>query len=75
MRLVKDSSPGGRAVRVVCIGTEHGAIDATRRYRRGPMFTLAEGYADLDGEPFKAYYCDDCAEAMFKERPEMRPEA
>lgn len=60
MRLVKDSNPGAHAVRVVCRGKNHHVVDAERRFPRGPMFTLAEGYADLDGEAFIAYYCDDC---------------
>ena len=61
MRLVKDESPGAFAVRVQCIHPEHARINAARRYPRpGRWFTLAEGYSDLDGEPFVAYYCDDC---------------
>lgn len=49
MRLVKDNSPGGHAVRVLCC-------------ERSTMFTLAEGYADLDGEAFVAYYCPTCVQ-------------
>lgn len=58
MRLVKDTSPGAYAVMVVCIGPRHDEIKS--KYRTGRMFTLAEGYADLDGEPFVAYYCTEC---------------
>lgn len=54
MRLVKDRNPGAFAVQVVCVGHEH---------MGKPMFTLAEGYADLDGRAFVDYYCDRCVAA------------
>jgi len=60
MRLVKDTNPGAHAVRVVCVGSCHKEIDERRRWPRGSMFTLAEGYSDLDGQPYVDYYCDDC---------------
>jgi hypothetical protein len=63
MRLVKDTNHGAFAVRVVCVGPNHAAIDQQRRFPRGSMFTLAEGYADLDGKAFVDYYCDDCVAA------------
>ena len=63
MRLVKDGNPGAHAVRVVCVGSNHQSVDAVRRWPRGSMFPLAEGYADLDGKAFHAYYCDDCVAA------------
>ena len=53
MRLVQDNSPGGHAVRVVCCECS-------------TMFTLAEGYADLDGEAFVAYYCPRCVAKYLK---------
>ena len=33
-------------------------------YRCGARSLLKETYADLDGEPFRAYYCSDCAGTM-----------
>ena len=60
MRLVKDTNPGAYAVQVRCIGPHHHELN-TRAHSR--MFTLAEGYADLDGKAFEAYYCDACAGA------------
>ena len=60
MRLVKDTSDGGRAIQVPCIGANHA--------KPSRMFTLAEGYADLDGEAFVAYYCDECALAEVVKR-------
>jgi hypothetical protein len=55
VKLVKDTNPGAYAVQVRCIGKQH---------EGRPMFTLAEGYADLDGEAFIAYYCDSCANPL-----------
>jgi len=42
------------------------------------MFTLAEGYVDLDGIPFQSYYCDMCVEevehrASLGAPPEVKP--
>ena len=56
MKLVKDNSPGAWAVKVICISPKHKGSSR--------MFTLAEGYADLDGPAFKAYYCNGCAEGL-----------
>ena len=56
MRLVKDSNPGAHAVTVSCRGPRH----ETRWPGSLPRFTLAEGYADLDGVPFLDYYCNAC---------------
>ena len=63
MRLVKDISPGAYAVRVPCIGKDHAAHRKTLKLIPSVMFTLAEGYADLDGKAFVDYYCDACVEA------------
>lgn len=62
MRLVKDNNPGAWAVSVRCIGQHHDINNAMRKYpRKGGWFILAEGYSDLDGEAFVAYYCAECA--------------
>ncbi len=66
MRLVKDISDGARAVNVPCIGKRHvelneGTAQDFGQGARTRMFRLADGYADLDGPAFKAYYCDPCA--------------
>lgn len=51
MKLHKDKRPEICGYQF-CIGAQH----------TGPkMFKLNEGFADLDGEPFKAYYCRACA--------------
>ena len=47
MRLVQDKSVGGYAIKVQCVKCHN-------------MFTLADGYADLDGEAFVDYYCAKC---------------
>jgi hypothetical protein len=61
MRLVKDNSAGAHAIKVPCTHTYHHESDRERSYPRGSiMFTLAEGYSDMDGESFHSYYCDDC---------------
>lgn len=70
MRLVKDNSAGAWGTSVPCIGPRHHELNEKRHGHRhtNTMFTLAEGYADLDGEAFKAYYCDACA-ATIEGRP------
>jgi hypothetical protein len=45
----KDTYPGSDNVRVVC-------------YECGKQFMLADGWFDMAGEPFKAYYCNECKE-------------
>ena len=69
MKLVKDSSPGAWAVKVPCVGENHylSVPPGGRHLTNTTMFTLAQGYADLDGEAFKAYYCDACAERLGSE--------
>jgi hypothetical protein len=32
------------------------------------MFTLAEGYSDMEGEPLVAYYCNECAKEYLPPR-------
>lgn len=64
MKLVKDKSVGAYAIQVPCVSPDHYANNAKRRYpRRGIMFTLAEGFFDIDGKAFVDYYCDDCVNA------------
>lgn len=68
MRLVKDTSPGAQAVSVRCIGKRHAELNKGTaadfgKGERTRMFRLADGYADLDGKAFEAYYCDACAGA------------
>jgi len=60
MRLVKDRNVGAFAVYVPCIQAGHKGPRFNPTYT---MFLLAEGYADLDGVPFQAYYCDKCVAA------------
>ena len=72
MNLVKDSSDGARAVSVKCIGERHAELNAgtTADFGQGErtrMFRLADGYADLDGQSFVAYYCDACAQCIEEE--------
>lgn len=63
MRLDKDASPGGRGVTVVCMPCHDRKAKLTR-------FTLADGWADLDGPAFVAYVCADCAnEEPYKHAP------
>lgn len=50
MRLIKDTSPGARAVYVSCIREE------CRKSIR-----LSDAVADIDGPAFLAYYCPSCA--------------
>lgn len=45
----KDNNPGAHNVRVVC-------------YVCSKQFMLADGWFDRQGEPFKAYYCNECKE-------------
>ena len=52
MRLVKGVAPRDYETSVPCDGERH---EGSR------MFILAHGYADLDGEAYRAYYCDRCA--------------
>jgi len=60
------------------MGVHHARLDALRTHQQGPMFTLAEGYVDLDGIPFQSYYCDMCVEeaehrASLGAPPEVKP--
>lgn len=67
MKLVKDNSVGGWAVQVECVGRDHEEIKRAKNVRWiSRWFTLAEGYADLDGREFVDYYCDDCVNAARK---------
>lgn len=36
----------------------------------GGSFFLNDGYADLNGEPFRAFYCEDCAQASEQAMPD-----
>lgn len=57
MRLEKDATPGGSAVRVPC--------ETCSR-----MFTLSEGWADLDGRAFVSYVCAECSRGpRFRDAP------
>lgn len=64
MRLVKDNSLAGSAVRVLCVGAHHN--EPVGRERNTRWFTLSEGYADLDGRAFVDYYCGKCAAKLGK---------
>ena len=66
MRLVKDNSPDAWAVEVPCIGPNHylGVPPGGRHLTTTRMFTLAQGYIDLDSEALMGYYCDACAERL-----------
>ena len=33
-----------------------------------------DGYADLDGKPFEAYYCPDCAAEQRSSNMQVRPQ-
>ena len=57
MLLGKDRSPGGFAIDVPCVDPLH---------EGRPLFTLAYGYSDMNGRPFKDYYCDKCAERWIR---------
>jgi hypothetical protein len=52
MNLLKSATPRDYETRVLCCASNHSG---------SRMFVLAAGYADLDGEPYRAYYCDGCA--------------
>lgn len=58
MRLVR----GASGCLVVCSHPRHEEIKDARGFNRSVMFPLDRGYADLDGDPFAAYYCDPCAD-------------
>lgn len=53
----------GRLCFVFCAdcGQQTAIGDGASQFRNSP------GVADLDGEPFKAYYCQPCAEVKFAE--------
>ena len=48
----------GRDDRVQCSAPQHNG---------SRWFPVSEGFADLDGKPFVAYYCADCARGPAKE--------
>lgn len=54
MKLVKDNSPGSWAVKVPCIHPQHEG--------ESRMFTLAEGWSDIEGKAFVDYYCLACVD-------------
>ena len=62
MKLVKDRNPGAYAIKVPCVGKHHATLNAKNDLPAPSiMFTLAEGYADIEGRAFQDYYCDKCA--------------
>lgn len=49
----------GREITVLCVDAEHVSNERIRSTdRRTPS---SKAFADLEGEPFKAYYCATCA--------------
>jgi len=58
MKLRRDIT--GPPCTVTCIDPKHrDTVETPRR------FLLSTGFADREGEPFKAYYCAPCAFARY----------
>lgn len=55
-------------VSVPCVGTNHAALNAVRGFPAATsMFPIGDGFADLDGPAFQAYYCAKCAAEITRE--------
>lgn len=65
MRLIQDRSAGAQAVSVPCAAADH-----IGRPPGNSMFTLSQGFADIDGPPFQAYFCGACARRLAPEQVE-----
>jgi hypothetical protein len=67
----------GPAFTAECIGCHEKKLFGDKpekdMFGRPNEYEHQNGFADLDGEPFKAYYCDDCAAKMRTEGAPMKP--
>jgi hypothetical protein len=64
MKLRRDKSAGGYAVRVPCCAENHYDVQPAYDSR---MFTLADGSLDPAGPSFKAYYCPHCTAKLLED--------
>jgi hypothetical protein len=51
----------GPAFSVTCLNCKKGFMAGSPGIDRFGRETTSKIYADLDGEPFKAYYCEPCS--------------